>query len=68
MISLDTPVEDVPKIGATYQKKLKKLGIETVQDLLLYFPSRYEDFSDVIEIAQAQAGNTVYWSRHIKEL
>ncbi len=59
MINLDTPIEDVPRIGINYQKKLKKLGIQTVQDLLFYFPQRYDDFSDVIEISQVQAGNTI---------
>ncbi len=56
MISLDTSVEQLPKIGLSYQKKLKKLGIKTVQDLLFYFPARYDDFSDIIPINKVQAG------------
>ncbi len=56
MLNLDTSVEDVPKIGLAYQKKLKKLGIKTVQDLLFYFPARYDDFSDIIPINKVQAG------------
>jgi ATP-dependent DNA helicase RecG len=59
MIELLTPVEDVPNIGPAYQKKLKKLGITTVQDLLLYFPMRYEDFSNIIPISQVKQGETV---------
>ena len=31
-----------PKIGCIIQK----LGIETVEDLLLYFPFRYDDFKN----------------------
>jgi ATP-dependent DNA helicase RecG len=52
MISLETPIEDLPKIGPAYQKKLKKLGIHTIQDLLYYFPLRYDDFSNIININQ----------------
>ncbi|MDO8486436.1 MAG: ATP-dependent DNA helicase RecG [Candidatus Staskawiczbacteria bacterium] len=54
MLSLSTPIEDVPKIGLTYQKRLKKFGIKTVQDILFHFPSRYDDFSDIIPVSQAR--------------
>ncbi len=56
MLNLETKVEEVPKIGPAYQKKLKKLGIKTIQDLLSYFPARYDDFSDIIPIKNAEAG------------
>jgi ATP-dependent DNA helicase RecG len=56
MLTLDTKVEEVPKIGTAYAKKLKKLGIKTVQDLLFYFPSRYDDFSEIIPINQVKVG------------
>lgn len=61
MITLDTKVEEVPKIGLTYAKRLKKFGIKTVQDLLFYFPARYEDFSEIISIKEAKQklGETV---------
>ncbi len=54
MVSLETKVEELPKIGAAYAKKLKKFGIKTVQDLLFYFPARYDDFSEIISIKQAR--------------
>ena len=56
MITLETKIEEVPKIGSAYQKKLKKLGVTTVQDLLFYFPSRYDDFSDIIPINKVKNG------------
>ena len=59
MLTLETPIEDVPKIGAAYQKKLKKLKIKTVQDLLLYFPQRYDDFSNIVPISAAKQGQVV---------
>ncbi len=54
MITLETKVEEVPKIGVAYAKKLKKFGIKTVHDLLFYFPARYDDFSEIISISQAR--------------
>jgi len=54
MISLSTKVEEIPKIGTAYAKRLKKFGIKTVQDLLFYFPARYDDFSEIISIRQAR--------------
>ncbi len=58
MITLSTPIEEIPRIGTAYQKKLKKLGIKTVQDLLFYFPQRYNDFSDIITIDKIKNGYT----------
>src|SRR3989344_9053282 len=54
MITLSTKVEEAPRIGLAYQKKLKKFGIKTVQDILFHFPSRYDDFSDIITISEAR--------------
>lgn len=46
-----TPVENIPKIGPVYAKKLKKMGIQTAGDLLFHFPVRYIDFSQIKNIA-----------------
>lgn len=54
MISIETKIEDIQKIAPAYQKRLKKLGIKTIQDLLFYFPQRYEDFSNILEISKAK--------------
>lgn len=70
MISLSTPVEELPKIGAAYAKRLKKFGIKTVQDLLFHFPSRYDDFSNIIPISHARQklGETVCVQGKITEI
>jgi ATP-dependent DNA helicase RecG len=68
MLNLDTPVEDVPKIGPAYQKKLKKLGIKTIQDLLYYFPIRYNDFSEIIAIDQVKNGATACVQGRLTEI
>ncbi len=59
MLNLGIRIEEIPKIGQAYQKRLKKLGIETIEDLLFYFPSRYEDFSNIIPIEKVKLGSTV---------
>ena len=68
MLTLDTKVEEVPKIGTAYQKKLKKLKIETVQGLLFYFPSRYEDFSNIVPIKKAKLGYVVCIQGRVTEV
>jgi ATP-dependent DNA helicase RecG len=41
-LELDTPVQFVKGVGPARAKQLADLGIETVEDLLLYFPRRYD--------------------------
>ena len=52
IMNLSTPIEGIPRIGPIYQKRLKKLGIKTVRDLLFHFPHRYEDFSNIVPISE----------------
>jgi ATP-dependent DNA helicase RecG len=40
---LDLPVDTLPGVGVTLTRKLGKLGIESVRDLLEHRPFRYED-------------------------
>ena len=54
VITLQTSIEKIPRVGVAYAKKLKKFGIKTVQDLLFYFPARYDDFSQIVTIAEAR--------------
>ncbi len=68
MILLSTPIDELPRIGLAYQKKLKKLGIYTIQDLLFYFPSRYEDFSNIISIRNVKNGYTACVQGEIIEI
>ena len=51
MIFLKTPLSSILGIGPKFVSKLKKLGVETVKDLLWHFPTRYEDFSQIYKIA-----------------
>lgn len=46
----------VKGVGPSRQVLLSKLGIETVEDLLLHFPRRYYDRRQIIKISQAAIG------------
>jgi ATP-dependent DNA helicase RecG len=52
MLDFQTPIQFLKGVGNNYLKKFKKIGIETVKDLLFYFPFRYEDFSVIKKINQ----------------
>lgn len=53
-MNLDTPIERLSGIGPVFQKKLKRLKIKTVRDLIFHFPHRYEDFSNFIPISEVK--------------
>jgi ATP-dependent DNA helicase RecG len=60
-MNLSTPIEKIPRVGPQSQRRLKKLGVKTVRDLLFHFPHRYEDFSNLIPLAAAdeKVGETI---------
>ncbi len=55
MISLNSSIKSINRVGESTAKRLLKLDIETVQDLLMWFPFRYEDYSQVTLIKDLQA-------------
>ncbi|MDD5144673.1 MAG: ATP-dependent DNA helicase RecG [Candidatus Pacebacteria bacterium] len=57
---ISTSVENIPRIGPQYQKRLKRLGIKTVGQLLFHFPHRYEDFSNLVKIADLHEGGPAF--------
>lgn len=44
MTDLNQTIKSLPKIGDKIEKKLEKLGIKTINDLIFYFPYRYEKY------------------------
>ena len=58
MPSLQTKLILVPRIGPKYTAVLKKLNIETVEDFLMHFPFRYEDYSERVPIGNLSTGTT----------
>ncbi|WP_058486340.1 ATP-dependent DNA helicase RecG [Defluviitalea phaphyphila] len=57
-MDLSHPVEVVKGVGEQTLKKLNKLGIYTVEDLLYHFPRSYEDRSKIIKISQIEYNKT----------
>ncbi len=57
-MNLLTPIEKLSRIGPQYQKKLKKMGIKTIEDLFFHFPHRYEDFSNIQPISKIKLNET----------
>jgi ATP-dependent DNA helicase RecG len=49
---LDAGIDSLPSVGAALAKRLRALGLETVRDLLLHRPRRYESAVDEILISQ----------------
>ncbi|WP_159567819.1 ATP-dependent DNA helicase RecG [Streptococcus halichoeri] len=43
---LQSPIAELKGIGPKSAQKFQQLGLTTVEDLLLYFPFRYEDFQN----------------------
>ena len=58
MLGPDSKIIELNRVGRSLSGKLKKLGIETVKDLIFYYPFRYDDFSRVASINQLQVGLT----------
>ncbi|MCX6784717.1 MAG: ATP-dependent DNA helicase RecG [Candidatus Komeilibacteria bacterium] len=56
MLELNQPVTALPKIGPALQKNLNRLGLETIRDLLLHTPFRYDDFRLIKKIHDLTIG------------
>lgn len=49
---IDSPVQFLKGVGPKRAELLKKLGVETIGDMLLFFPMRYEDRSKIKTISE----------------
>ncbi len=58
-MNLETRLTALNKVGKVLSGRLKKLGLVTVEDLLFYFPFRYEDYSQTKKIADLEDGEEV---------
>jgi len=66
-LTLETPIQYVKGVGPKMAKKLARLNIETVGDLINHFPFRHQDFSLISPIGQVQEGETVTLIGQIKK-
>ncbi|OGN92658.1 MAG: ATP-dependent DNA helicase RecG [Chloroflexi bacterium RBG_13_50_10] len=53
---LDSPVTAIKGIAASSASKLAKLGVQTIRDLLYFFPRRHLDYSQRKPIAELEVG------------
>lgn len=58
-MNLNTSVEEITGIGPSSAEKLLKLGIKTIEDLLMYLPRRWDDYSKVVTISQIRPEETI---------
>src|SRR3989344_6519866 len=58
-MNLNTPLSSLLGIGYTFSRRLERLGLLTVADLIYHFPFRYDDFSNVSNALDAQIGEKV---------
>ena len=56
-ITNDTPVQYVKGVGPARARMLERLGIKTINDLLFYFPWRYEDRKNLKKICNLNYGS-----------
>ncbi len=63
---LSSPISELPRVGPQMLKKLNKLGIFTVQDLLQHFPRTYDNQTEIRQIAYVVSNeqNTVRVTIH----
>jgi ATP-dependent DNA helicase RecG len=58
-LALDDSVRFLKGVGPQRAKLLKRLGVETVKDLLHFYPRRYEDRRNVKRLAEIVSGEKV---------
>ncbi|MBN1915531.1 ATP-dependent DNA helicase RecG [Candidatus Dojkabacteria bacterium] len=65
MIKIDNPATTIPLIGNKYAHILEYLGINTVKDLIYYFPVRFEDSSKVQNISSLNMNEKITFKAEI---
>ena len=57
--TLNAPVTVLPGVGPKHAKTLERLGLETLEDMLYFFPRRYDDYSQLKPINRLEYGEQV---------
>lgn len=55
-MNLESSVQLIKGVGPETAKKLEKLGVVTIYDLLTFWPRRYDDYSEVLPIKEIKPG------------
>jgi len=67
-INLDTPISKINRLSKEHAIALKKLNLETIRDLLFYFPARYMDERENSSIQNLAKGAKVILYGEISNL
>ncbi len=62
-MDIDAPLESVKGVGAKTAEQFRLAGLETINDLVLFLPRKYEDFSDVVAISDIRPGKQTIKAR-----
>src|SRR5438552_7305790 len=55
-LTLDSPVSRLPRCSAVEARRLEKLGLRTVRDLLLSLPYGWDDYGRSVAIRELRSG------------
>jgi ATP-dependent DNA helicase RecG len=55
-MQLHSPISEIKGVGDKLSIKFERLGIRTIEDLLNYFPRRYDDYSLISKISSLRPG------------
>ena len=58
-MKLESPINKLPLVGPVYIRRLTKLNISTIENLLHHVPHRYLDYTLISKIDKVQIGETV---------
>jgi ATP-dependent DNA helicase RecG len=67
-MKVDAPIHSVKGVGESVARKFEGLGIETVRDLLEYYPRKYDDYSEVRSTISLKPGTNVTIRATIKQV
>ena len=67
-MKLETPILETGRFTQAQKNALKRLKIETIEDLLYYFPVRYGDFNELSYIKNLKAGDQAILYGEIKKI
>ena len=56
VMELSDSVESLKGVGAVLAQKFNRLGIKTIEDLIWYFPRKYQDYSVVLPLNKLKPG------------
>lgn len=63
----NSPVSQLKGIGEQRERKLQKLGIRTIEDLLTHYPREYKDRSEILKIADLPMEEPAAFLAQVKE-